>query len=98
LAWQSGSTERTVIRAHAPRRGYTLDMGGFTTASLIASFVVSSIGFVLLAYGRKLARPPQLVVGLVLLVYPYFVPALVPMVVIAAGLLAALWVALQRGH
>jgi hypothetical protein len=86
------------VRAPAAGRGYNLEMGGFTTASLIASFIVSSIGFVLLAYGRKLARPPQLVVGLVLLVYPYFVPAVVPMVVIAAVLLAGLWVALQRGH
>jgi hypothetical protein len=73
-------------------------MGGFTTGSLIASFFVSSIGFVLVTYGRKQARPPQLVVGLVLLIYPYFVPALVPMVSVAAVLLAGLWVALQRGH
>jgi hypothetical protein len=73
-------------------------MGSFTTASLIASFVVSSIGLVLTSYGKKLGRPPQLVVGLVLLVYPYFVPKVVPMLLVAGALLAGLWVALRRGH
>jgi hypothetical protein len=73
-------------------------MGGFTAGSLFASLVISGIGFVLATYGKKMARPPQLVVGLVLLIYPYFVPKLAPMIGVAIALLAGMWIALRRGH
>ena len=73
-------------------------MGDFTTASLFASLVISGIGLVLTTYGKKLARPPQLIVGLVLLIYPYFVPKLAPMVGVAVALLAAMTIAVRRGH
>ena len=73
-------------------------MGLSSGASLWASLVISSIGFVLSSYGKKMARPPQLVVGLVLLIYPYFVPALAPMLLVAGVLLLGLWVAVRRGH
>lgn len=65
--------------------------------SLIASMIISSIGFVLLAYGKKMERLPQAVCGLVLLIYPYFVPSVALMIAIAAVLCAALWVAVKRG-
>jgi hypothetical protein len=73
-------------------------MGSFTAGSFYASLVISSIGLGLAGYGKKMARLPQLVVGLVLLVYPYFVPSVVPMLIVAAVLLAAMWVAIKRGH
>lgn len=66
-------------------------------AWIIASMVVSSIGFVLANYGRKLARPPHLVAGVLMLFYPYFIPAIVPMLIIAAALCALLWVAVRLG-
>lgn len=66
-------------------------------SSLIASFVVSSIGFVLFMYGRKMSRFPQVAVGLVLLVYPYFIPSVLPMLAVAVALLALMWLALSRG-
>jgi hypothetical protein len=44
----------------------------FDANYLLASLLVSSIGFVLLVYGKRMARLPQLAVGIVLLVYPYF--------------------------
>jgi hypothetical protein len=66
--------------------------------SLWASLVISSIGLVLTSYGKKMARPPQLVVGLVLLIYPYLVPALAPMLIVGGVLLLGLWVAIRRGH
>jgi hypothetical protein len=72
-------------------------MAGFTTASLFASLIVSSVGLGLTSYGKKQARPPQLVVGLVMVIYPYFVPAILPMVIVAAVLLAGLWIAVNRG-
>jgi hypothetical protein len=64
---------------------------------LLASLLVSSIGFVLFVYGRKLARAPQLVAGLALMVYPYFVSSAVATLLVAAGLLGALWLSVRLG-
>jgi hypothetical protein len=65
--------------------------------SLIASFVVSSIGFVLFMYGKRMKRGPQLITGLILMIYPYFVPGVWAMLGIAVALLVLLYVALARG-
>jgi len=65
--------------------------------SLIASLLVSSVGFVLFEYGRRMKRPPQIGIGLALLVFPYFVESVWAMLGIAVALLVLLWVALQRG-
>lgn len=62
-----------------------------------ASFVVSAIGFVLFAYGKRLARVPQLIVGLVLMVYPYFVTAPLPMVGVGVALVVGLAIAVRLG-
>lgn len=67
-------------------------------SSIVASLVVSSIGFVLFRYGKNMSRPPQLVVGLVLLVYPYFIASTWLMLAICAVLLGLLWVAVRHGH
>lgn len=66
-------------------------------SSIVAGFVVSGVGFVLFNYGRKMARLPHVVVGLVLLVFPYFVPSVLVMFGIAALLCGLLYVAVQRG-
>ena len=63
--------------------------------SLIASLIISSIGFVVFAYGKKLTRIPQIVVGLLLMAFPYFVPDVLLMSGIAAVLLVGLWVSLR---
>jgi len=65
--------------------------------SLITSLLVSSVGFVIFEYGRRMRRPPQIGVGLVLLIYPYFVTNVFAMLGIAAVLLVLLWLALMRG-
>jgi len=67
-------------------------------SSLIAGLLVSSVGFVLFSYGKKMSRPPQMVGGLVLMVYPYFVPGVGWMLAVGALLCAAIWVAVQRGY
>ena len=69
----------------------------FTPGWIIASLIVSAIGFVLLHYGRKMARIPQLVVGLAMLIYPYFVPGALANALVAVGLLAVLWLAVRFG-
>jgi hypothetical protein len=64
---------------------------------LFASLIVSAIGFVLLHYGRKLGRPPHAAVGLLMLVYPYFIPSVLPMAIVGAALLLALGIAVRLG-
>ena len=68
-----------------------------TLAWITASLVVSSLGFILANYGRKMARPPQLIVGVLMLVYPYFIPAVIPMLIVAAALSLVLWIAVRLG-
>ena len=69
----------------------------FDGTSLLTSLLVSSVGFVLLTYGRRMSRPPHLLAGLVLLVYPYFVGGPLIMLVIAAALIGVLWLAVRLG-
>jgi len=65
--------------------------------SLIASLIVSSIGFVVFGYGKRLQRVPQMIVGLGLMAFPYFVPGVPLMAGIAAVLLGGLWLAVRLG-
>jgi hypothetical protein len=64
---------------------------------MLASMFISSIGLVTFLYGKKQARVPQLAIGLVLLVYSYFVSSIVWMFVIAAALLGLLWLVVRLG-
>jgi hypothetical protein len=64
---------------------------------LFLSLVTSGIGFVLFVYGKKQERGPQLVAGLVLMIYPYFVSGLLMNVLVGAGILGAMWLAIQQG-
>ena len=65
--------------------------------SLLASLLVGSIGFVAFAYGKKQSRLPQMVVGVVLMGFPYFVTSVALMLGIAGGLLVALAIAVKVG-
>jgi hypothetical protein len=56
---------------------------------LLGGFI-GLIGLALLMYGRKADRVPHMVVGLVLIVYPYFVGSLVVEVAIAIVLIGGL--------
>ena len=58
----------------------------FGANALLACLLVSSVGFVLLVYGKKMSRPPQLGVGILLLVFPYFVSGAIWILLIAAAL------------
>ncbi len=69
----------------------------FDANSFLASMLVSSIGFVLFMYGKRMRRGPQLVSGLILMIYPYFVPSILPMFAIAVVLLFLTWLAVKRG-
>ena len=66
-------------------------------AWLLLSMIPSGIGFVLFVYGKKQQRWPQLIAGLVFMVYPYFTPT-TPTLLGVGGLLGAgLWAAVRMG-
>lgn len=69
----------------------------FDPATLFLSLITSGIGFVLFVYGKKQDRWPQLVAGLIFMVYPYFVESALANIGIAAGLSLALWMAVRAG-
>ncbi len=68
-----------------------------TAGSLLASLFASSIGFSLYLYGKKQARSPQLIVGIVLMVFPYFIDGTLEIAAIAAALVGAMWLAICYG-
>lgn len=55
---------------------------------LLWGLLFSSIGLGFFLYGKKQRAVVPLVCGLVLMVYPYFIPSVVPLVVIGVVLTA----------
>jgi len=64
---------------------------------LFLSLVIGAVGTGLFIYGKKQGRPPQMIGGLALCIYPYFVPDPWLTVGIAALIIAAVWVAARKG-
>lgn len=69
-----------------------------STSVLIASFVTGTIGFSLFLYGKKQARIPQLVSGLLMMALPLLVPGASGIWIGAAALCAGSWVAVRAGY
>jgi len=69
----------------------------FDANALLASFVPSSIGLVAFMYGKKQGRIPHMAVGVVLMIYPYFVSNIPLMFGIAAVLSLGLWLLVRMG-
>jgi hypothetical protein len=69
----------------------------FDANALLASLVPSSIGLVAFMYGKRQGRVPHIAVGLVLMVYPYFVSNIPLMFAIAGVLSLGLWLAVRMG-
>jgi len=65
--------------------------------SILASLVVSTVGFGFFLYGKKQLRMPQFIAGVVLMVFPYFVGSPLWMLGIAGGLLVGLSFAIRAG-
>lgn len=65
--------------------------------SLLLSLLIGCAGFVCFAYGKRQQRFPQMIAGVVLCVYPYFVPNLMLMAAIAVAVLVLLGVAVRLG-
>lgn len=67
------------------------------SGSLIASMIVSTIGFSFFLYGKKQQRAPQLLAGVLMMVFPYFVANAAAVLGIGALLTAAVVVAGRQG-
>ena len=64
---------------------------------LILSLIPSGIGFVLFTYGKKMQRTPQLVGGIVLMIYPYFTPTSATLIGVGTAICVAVWSAIKLG-
>lgn len=64
---------------------------------LFLSLIPGGIGLVLLVYGKKQQRWPQLATGLAFMVYPYFTPTIMSLVGVGTLLGALLWTAIRLG-
>ena len=62
-----------------------------SVGSLLASTLVSTVGLAFFLYGKKELRFPQLVGGLVLMGFPYFVGSALVTLAIGAVVVGAIW-------
>jgi hypothetical protein len=62
-----------------------------------ASMLIGTVGFGFFIYGKKQRRAPHLAAGVLLMVYPYFVPGVALMVVIAGAIVGSLYLASYLG-
>jgi hypothetical protein len=65
--------------------------------ALLLSLLVGAVGFVCFAYGKRQNRFPQMLAGVILAVYPYFVSNLLLMGGIAVAVLALMALAIRLG-
>lgn len=70
----------------------------FDAGTLVVGIAASGAGYVLFTYGRRMGRPPHILLGLCLLIYPYFAPTALVSAAIGGGLLLLLWGAIKLGY
>ena len=70
---------------------------GFDANAFLLSMLIGGIGFVAFAYGKKLSRVPQMVAGVTLMAYPYFVSNVWLMLGIAVAVGLATFAAIRAG-
>lgn len=64
---------------------------------LAVAFLVSSVGFVMLMYGRKQHRPLQLAAGIMLLVFPFLVRDALWLGLIGVATCVGVWGGVKAG-
>lgn len=64
---------------------------------LFVSLIPGGIGFVLFVYGKKQKCWPQLVGGLMFMVYPYFATSVTTLIGVGVLVGAAVWYAVRLG-
>jgi hypothetical protein len=70
----------------------------FSTGNLILSLLIGAVGAGLFIYGKKQQRWPQMLGGVILSLYPYFVSNLWIMGGIAAAVILGVWIAVRQGY
>jgi hypothetical protein len=65
--------------------------------ALLLSLAIGCVGLACFVYGKRQGRLPQMVAGAALMIYPYFVPNLVAMAILAVAITVALWIAVRIG-
>ena len=66
-------------------------------AYLFTSLISSSIGFVMMVYGKKQGRPVQLGSGILLLVLPYFLHNPLLLTLLSAIVCVVVWLSVRAG-
>ena len=69
----------------------------FEPNALFLSIVLGFVGLALFLYGRRTARMPHIVAGLLFMVYPYFTPTIEWTFGVGVAIGAGLWWALWMG-
>ena len=64
---------------------------------LFASLVIGAIGLGMFLYGKRQKRIPQILSGVALMAFPYFVSSVPVMVSIAVALIGLTWLASRAG-
>ncbi len=70
---------------------------GFDANAFLLSMLIGGVGFVAFAYGKKASRLPQMVAGVTLMVFPYFVSGVAWMLGIAVAVVALMAAAIRAG-
>jgi hypothetical protein len=64
---------------------------------LFVGFIASSVGFVMLVYGKKQHRPLQLAGGIMLLVFPFLVYDALWLGLLSAAICGGVWGGVKAG-
>ena len=67
-------------------------------AWLVLSLITGAVGLGLFAYGKRESRWPQVVIGLLFMVYPYFTTSITSLVLVGGILTGSLWYLLRTGR
>lgn len=67
-------------------------IGGFSLWGLIGGFLFGGIGFVAFVYGKKNSEFRPMIIGILLMAYPYFLHGTLALYLVGIGLTAALYI------
>ena len=67
------------------------DVSGISLVNIIAWMIFGAVGFVAFVYGKKMGSFKPMVIGLVLMVYPYFVTQTLWLYTVGVGLCVGLY-------
>jgi len=67
------------------------------TSSIVAGFLVSTVGFSLFLYGKKQTRLPQLIAGVLMMLLPFVLQDALWMSLVGAASIAGVWATVRAG-